>query len=163
MVTIAYAYTAPINPANATPVLNRDTVFSGLRRKVRLAQEFVPVIASCDVVSEDGNVVTREVVFKDGAGPPGRVKEVCVERYPTKVDFQQTDGTTISNIISDGPGGPDDLMLTYSFEWKHPDIEEGSPKIDALMERHSKTAKMAVDKTIEHVRNLVQSGKLKVE
>jgi hypothetical protein len=85
MVTIAYAYTAPINPVDAKPVLSRDLVFSGLRRKVRLASEFVPVILSCDVLSEDGNVVTREVTFKDGAGPPGKVKEVCVERYPTKV------------------------------------------------------------------------------
>jgi hypothetical protein len=85
MVTIAYAYTAPINPANATPILSRDDVFSGLRRKVRQAAEFVPVIESCNVLFEDGNVVTREVTFKEGAGPTGRVKEICIERYPTKV------------------------------------------------------------------------------
>jgi hypothetical protein len=85
MVTISYAYTAPINPINASPVLNRETVFAGLRRKVRQAAEFVPIIASCDILNEDGNVITREVVFKEGTGPPGRVKEICVERYPTKV------------------------------------------------------------------------------
>jgi hypothetical protein len=51
-------------------------------------------------------------------------------------------------------------MLTYSFEWKHPDIEDGSPKVKVLIDRHSKTAKMAVDKTIDHLRKLVQEGKL---
>jgi hypothetical protein len=55
------------------------------------------------------------------------------------------------------------MMLTYSFEWKHPDVNEGSPKFKELMERHSNTAKMAVDKTIEHLRALVQEGRLKVE
>jgi hypothetical protein len=87
MVNLTTAYTAPINPPNVTPVLSRGTVFAGLRKKVRRAQDFVPVIISCEVVSVEGNVVTREVIFKDGEGPPGTVKEVCVEHEPTKVRY----------------------------------------------------------------------------
>jgi len=161
MVSLTTAYTAPINPQGVTPVLTRATVFAGLRRKVRKAQEFVPVIISCEVLSEDGNTVIREVEFKDGTGPPGKVKEVCAEFDPTKVDFQQTDGTTISNIISDGPSGqPEDLFMTYSFEWKHPNVEEGSAEVEELLEKHKKTAKMAVDMTIETVRRMAKEGSL---
>lgn len=85
MVNLTAAYTAPVNPPNITPVLSRATVFAGLRKKVRRAQDFVPVIISCDVVSVEDNVVTRDIVFKEGEGPPGTVREVCVEFDPTKV------------------------------------------------------------------------------
>jgi hypothetical protein len=85
MVTLTYAYTAPINPPNVNPVLTRPKVFASLRRKVRNAHEFVPIIIGCNVLKEDGNVVTREVLFKEGEGPSGWIKEVCVEHYPTKV------------------------------------------------------------------------------
>jgi hypothetical protein len=85
MVNLTAAYTAPINPPTVTPVLSRTTVFAGLRRKVRRAQDFVPIIISCEVVKIEDNVVTRDIVFKDGTGPPGTVREVCVEYDPTKV------------------------------------------------------------------------------
>ncbi|KAE9968403.1 hypothetical protein BLS_005886 [Venturia inaequalis] len=161
MVNLTTAYTAPINPPNATPILSRATIFAGLRKKVRRAQDFVPVIISCEVVKVEDNVVTREIVFKDGEGPPGTVKEVCVEFDPTKVDFQQSDGTTISNIISDGPSGePNDLFLTYSFEWKHPNVEAGSAEAEQVQAKHKKTAKMAVDSTIETIRRMAKEGSL---
>ncbi|KAF2423696.1 DUF1857-domain-containing protein [Tothia fuscella] len=155
------AYTAPINPAGATPILKRETVFAGLKLKVRDATAFVPVIIHCEVVKEEGDVVTREIRFAEGKGPPGLVKEVCVECEPTKVDFKQPDGSTISNIISDGPiGDPTDLYLSYSFEWIHEGVEAGSEEAKKLQEDHRKTAKMAVDKTIETIRKLVNDGKI---
>jgi len=86
MVNIHVAYTQPINPPSATPVLTRSQIWKGLQRKVRSATEFVPVIVSCKVVSEEGSVVTREVGFKEGFGPP-KVREVCKEYAPTKVSF----------------------------------------------------------------------------
>ncbi len=66
MVTIHVAYTAPINPAGASPVLTRAQVFAGMQRKVRRAQDFVDIIESCEVVAKDGNVVTRRVQFRPG-------------------------------------------------------------------------------------------------
>lgn len=78
-----------------------------------------------------------------------------------QVDFQQSDGTTISNIISDGPSGePNDLFLSYSFEWKHPNVEAGSAEAEQFQAKHKKTAKMAVDSTIATVRRMAKEGTL---
>lgn len=81
-----------------------------------------------------------------------------------QVDFFQPDGSTISNIISEGPEGAagGDLNMTYAFEWLHPDVEAGdAQKIERLREMHWKTASMAVEKSIEAVRRLVVAGTIK--
>lgn len=87
MVNIYVAYTAPINPTGATPVLTVSQVWKGLQRKVRHAEEFVPVIGECEVLEEKdgGREVIRQVKFKEGSGPPGFVRERCVEFEMTKV------------------------------------------------------------------------------
>lgn len=86
MVTINCAYTEPINSPNTTPVLTRDQVWKGLQRKIRQAQDFVPVIKGCDVISEKENEVVREAHFKEMEGRPAMsVREVCKSYYPTKV------------------------------------------------------------------------------
>ncbi|RYP16599.1 hypothetical protein DL765_005060 [Monosporascus sp. GIB2] len=166
MVTVNIAYTAPINPAGAEPVLTKSQVWAGLQRKVRRAYEFVPVITSCEVLSEgktdDGDKVkiVREVVFSpDGPRPGGAaVKEVCVHYPPSRVDFQQEDGSTITNLVSKGPEG--ELLMTYSFEWRHPDVEEGSAKAAELEETHMKGAKIAVQGSIDTIRRLVKAGEI---
>lgn len=86
MVVINCAYTEQINPQGASPVLTRDQVWNGLQRKIRKAQDFVPVIESCDVLEEKENEVVREAHFKEAMGRPAHsVKEVCRWFYPTKV------------------------------------------------------------------------------
>ena len=71
MVTLYLSHTAPINPSGITPVLTIRQIWAGLQRKVRFAQEFVPIIESCTVLEEqpDGTVV-RDVVFKEGVPKP---------------------------------------------------------------------------------------------
>jgi hypothetical protein len=88
MVDINLSYTSRINPSGASPVLNQAQIWAGLQRKIRFAQEFVPVIESCKVLeeSEDGTV-TREVVFKKGMGPKDRAKEVCRGFWPSWVSL----------------------------------------------------------------------------
>jgi len=67
----------------------------------------------------------------------------------------------ISNIVSDGPGGTEqDLQMTYVFEWKHPDIEAGSPEEKEWREKRKQMAKLAVNSTIESLRKLVNAGEL---
>ncbi|KAI2603950.1 DUF1857-domain-containing protein [Hypoxylon fragiforme] len=160
MVTLNLAYTAPINPPSASPPLSLPQVWAGLQRKVRHAPEFVPLITECTVLSsttdaETGNLkVVREVRFDSGK----LVKEVCVHFAPCRVDFEQTDGSTISNIASMGADG--ELLLTYAFEWRHPGVEEGSEEARALEERSWKTAKMAVHGSIDTIRRLVKDGKI---
>lgn len=86
MVTINCAYTEQINPAGATPVLTREQVWKGLQRKIRKAQDFVPVIEACDVIEEKDNEVVREAHFKAVQGFEKKtVREVCKSYYPTKV------------------------------------------------------------------------------
>lgn len=146
MVTINLAYTAPINPAGATPTLTPPQVWAGLQRKVRAAQEFVPLISACTVLSETsasesetGNhTITREVVFKSRPDKP--VREECVHYAPSRVDFRQEDGSTISNVVSRDPEGG--LMMTYVFEWRHPEVAERSDEGEKLRESHWKVSKI---------------------
>ena len=73
MVAIYVAYTQQINPAGATPVLTRAQIWAGLERKVRRAQDFVPVITECKLLEDKGDVVIREAKFVAGQdGVPGR-------------------------------------------------------------------------------------------
>jgi hypothetical protein len=87
MVNIHLSYTAPINPPDTTPVLNPHQIRAGLQRKIRAAQEFVPVIISCDVLEDKDGVVTRDVKFKPGAGPKDQAREVVKSFYPSWVRY----------------------------------------------------------------------------
>jgi len=149
MVVINLGYTAPINRPGESPTLSVAQVWEGLKRKVRHAEEFVRVIAHCEVLEESTTetgeeVVTRNVKFAAGSGPKAGgvpVKEVCYHYAPCRVDFQQEDGSRISNFVTSGPSGePVDLFLTYVFEWRHPEVEEGSEKVKELEEVHSKVS-----------------------
>lgn len=78
MVTIHCAYTEQINPAGASPVITRDQIWKGLQRKIRRAQDFVPIIEGCDVIEEKDNQVIREAHFKAALGNPAKtVREDC--------------------------------------------------------------------------------------
>ena len=83
MVTINVAYTAPINPAGATPVLTQDQVWRCLERKVEHAEEFVKVITTTEVLSKEGVTTVRRVKFVEK--PDEWVEERCVNYKPTKV------------------------------------------------------------------------------
>ncbi|KAB5513363.1 hypothetical protein GE09DRAFT_1231984 [Coniochaeta sp. 2T2.1] len=168
MVVINLGFTAPINRPGESP-LTAGQVWQGLKRKVRHAEEFVPVITDCEVLDEKTTetgeeVVTRTVKFAAGSGPKGGgvpVKEVCYHYAPCRVDFQQEDGSRISNFVTSGASNnPEDLCLTYVFEWRHPGVEEGSNKAEELKAQHSKTAQMAVESSIKTIRQLVEEGKI---
>jgi len=76
-----------------------------------------------------------------------------------QVDFFQPDGSTISNIISEGPSH--DLNMTYAFEWLHPDVPaDDAAKIEELRQKYYGIAQMAVEKSIECLRRLAGEGKL---
>ncbi|PNS14122.1 hypothetical protein CAC42_6635 [Sphaceloma murrayae] len=157
---IYLAYTAPINPAGAEPVLTKPQVWAGLQRKIRHAQEFVSAISTCDVITDDGEVeVVREVVF--AADQTKRVKEVVKSYRPLKVDFHQPDGSLISNIVSDGPTSTEeDMFMTYTFQWLNQDAEPGSDEEKKLLEKFKGMAKMAVEGSIDTIRRMVKEGKI---
>jgi hypothetical protein len=153
------AFTSPINPPGATPILTRDQVWAGLLLKIRSAETFVPAgIESTTVLSETvdqaGNPVTiREVVFRQDKRV---VKETVTAHKPSRVDFVQPDGSTISNIVSEGAEG--ELYMTYVFEWRHPGVLE--PELTVLREQETKMARGAVEGTITAMRELAQKGEI---
>jgi hypothetical protein len=59
-------------------------------------------------------------------------------------------------VISEGSEG--DLYLTYVFEWLHPQTVAGSAEADQLHVKHKAMAKMAVEKSIGSIRNMVIEG-----
>jgi hypothetical protein len=70
------AHTTPINPASSSsPPLTRTQIWAGLQRKIRHAEEFVPVIDSCTVLSDEAGVVVRDVRFKAGRGAKEKARE----------------------------------------------------------------------------------------
>ncbi|KAJ3580200.1 hypothetical protein NPX13_g361 [Xylaria arbuscula] len=164
MVTFNVAYTAPVNRAGATPTLTQAQVWEGLKLKVKRAQDFVPVITGCEVLSEEtlptGELqVTREAIFAPVNGNPGRtVKEVCVHYEPCRVVFKQEDGSSVMNLISTRPDGG--LLLSYVFEWRHPNVEAGSEKASQLEAAHWEMAKVAVESSLNTIRSMVAEGKI---
>ncbi|KAI1825649.1 DUF1857-domain-containing protein [Xylaria intraflava] len=165
MVTFNIAYTSPINKGDAKPVLTRAQVWEGLKIKVRQVQDFIPAISKCEVLSEEtlptGELrVTRELQFlpsqthKNG----GSTKEVCVHHAPCRIVFHQEDGTTITSVISTRPDG--EPLLSDIFEWRHPDVPEGSEAASQLEADHWKMAKMSVESSIDTIRRMVSDGRI---
>ncbi|KAK5072244.1 hypothetical protein LTR70_010531 [Exophiala xenobiotica] len=155
------AFSAPINPSGASPVLTKAQIYACLHRKVRHAEEFVAgAIKATDVLSESTDehgreVVTREVVFAEG---DRRVKEVCTSFGGVKTEFIQPDRSKILNIVSDSADGQ--LYLTYQFEWLMPkDTPEETQKENT--EKWTKMSKMAVEGSIKAMREMVSDGRIK--
>ncbi|KAJ5456119.1 uncharacterized protein N7458_003702 [Penicillium daleae] len=160
MSTNNLAFTAPLNPDGATPVLNKDQIWAGLLLKIQSAESFVPkAIESTTVISKSadqssGNPVTvREVIFRDDKR---KVRETVTAYEPTQVIFVQPNGSSIANIVSEDADGK--LYMTYTFEWRHPGASKA--ELATFMEREKKMSKMAVEGTITALREMVKSGKL---
>lgn len=86
MPAVHLSYTSKINKPGDSPVLTVPQIWAGLQRKVRAAQDFVPVIESCTVLEEkDDGTVVRDVKFKEGAGPKPKARETVREFYPSWV------------------------------------------------------------------------------
>jgi len=154
------AFTAPINPPGATPILTRTQIWACLQRKIVAAQEFVGgAIASTDVVEEymddqSGNpVVVRDIIFHDGER---RLRETCVSYEPTKVEFT-SNGSVVMNVVSeDAEGG---LLMTYVFEWNHPGM--GEEELKEVYRKERALAQTAVESTIVAMREMVKDGRIK--
>lgn len=128
--------------------------------KIRSAETFVPeAIQSTKVLSETtdpttGNAVTvREVLFRE---TQKTVRETVTAYEKCRTEFEQPDGSKISNVISDGADGQ--LYLTYIFEWRHPGVTEEDRL--ALLERETRMSKMAVEGTIKALRELNEEDRL---
>ena len=159
-ITNNVAYTAPINPPGATPILTRDQIWAGMLLKIRSAEAFVPhLFQSTTVLSESidpasGHLVTvREIVFIEDQR---KVKQTIIAYEDTKIDFIEENGSRIHNVISEGENG--ELYMTYSFEWRHPGASE--KEMAEFFENEKNVSRLAVHGSIRVMRELVSSGKI---
>lgn len=72
--------------------------------------------------------------------------------------FNLPGGSTIYNIISPGPG--QDLYLTFTYEWRFPDIEPGSAEAKKAQDDHMGIAISSVQGTIKALRTMAGEHKL---
>ncbi|EMD00773.1 hypothetical protein BAUCODRAFT_118509 [Baudoinia panamericana UAMH 10762] len=160
MVVIYCAYSEPINPSGTSPVLSRDQIWQALQQKVRHPSGFVPIITGTDIIEDKGDEVTRIAHFQPPGKPAHSLREVCKSYYPTKIDFWADSGALVTNLVSDGPGLTEhDYQLTYIFEWRHPDVEQGSDEHKKIAEQAIKDAKQAVHGSIVAMRKMASEGK----
>jgi hypothetical protein len=63
------AFTSPVNPPGATPILSHAQVWKAFLLKAEHPQRFVPAITDCEVVERRDSGLTRRVTFASGMGP----------------------------------------------------------------------------------------------
>jgi len=171
--TIIYAAgTAPVNPTGASPIITLEKLWAGLELKAREPQLFLAVIDTCEVLEDDGETVLREVKFKDGGGVGmapvigPKVKEQITHIKPLSAEAGSGletftsigSASRVLNIVSTGPDG--ELLLTFTFEWEHNEIEEGSPEAVKKQKQYQVTAPKGVVGTLNAIRQMVKEGKL---
>lgn len=86
------------------------------------------------------------------------VEEVVTAFEPTRVEFEQPDGSRVSNVISVGAEG--ELYLTYIFEWRHPEFD-GEGKEDEwerVKEKERGMGRAAVEGSVRVLRRLAEEG-----
>ncbi|KAG0647425.1 hypothetical protein D0Z07_7024 [Hyphodiscus hymeniophilus] len=191
--TILYAAaTVPINLPGVTPVLKLDQVWAALELKRKQPQLFLAVIDTCEVLSDDGETVVREVKFKDSTkialsplhnpqltvtgdgngkapviGPKVQeqithIKPISAQANSGLETFETigtAKGSRVLNIVSEGTT-PDELYLTFTFEWDHPEIEADSKEAIAKQKEYQTAAPKAVAGTVAKTREYVTAGKL---
>jgi hypothetical protein len=64
----------------------------------------------------------------------------------------------VLNIVS--TGSSEELLLTFTFEWNHPEIENGSQEAIAKQKGYQATAPKGVGGTLAHIREMAAAGKL---
>src|SRR3569833_3613385 len=107
MITFHVAATVPINPPGVTPTVTESLAWAGLQRKARQPQDFVPVVDTCEILSETEYAISCVVVFKPDSGVAHalRIAETCTLHAPCRLAYEIEDGSSAVNVISSGPEG----------------------------------------------------------
>ena len=121
MTKIHIVHTAPINPPGSSPRITRAQAWAGLARKARHPEEFVPVVAGCEILRDTASSspgtdpfhplsatandqeIECIVHFKPGVPHAMQIRETCTLRAPCRLDYAMEDGSTAVNLIGVGP------------------------------------------------------------
>ncbi|KAG6820389.1 hypothetical protein H0H93_001159 [Arthromyces matolae] len=145
----SFAASRRVNPPGATPLLTEEQVWKGLGIKARDPKTFVPIITSCEVLSDDGTNIVRSVRFNNGE--PTRED---ITLYPNTIAyFEMEGGKRITNLLSYNE--EDELMLTFSFA-------NGIPPTGVTENKNWKELNGIIGKGVEHsierIRQLARDG-----
>ncbi|KAJ9628184.1 hypothetical protein H2204_009444 [Knufia peltigerae] len=154
------AYTAPVNPPGVEPKLTYALIWEGLKIKVGAGQVFVGgAITDTVVVSQEKDQLGQDVTERVATFADGNVKtrERCTHYPPIKVEFLRYDGTKVQNIISEGAQG--ELYMTYVFDLIH--FGKNPEESEAQKPKDLNMARVAVETTLEVMREMVRDGKIK--
>ena len=152
--------TVPVN-ANlkpGDPVLTRDEIWEGLLMKSYDAKPFVHLMTKCDVTKEFENGIERDIMFRDMD-----LTERLTFFPKTRVEFLRTRGIemgTITNEILEDEKGQ--LHLRFAFSLERADMEPGSQEENEFAAGYAQGYLVSVQKTIDHIRELVRKGQLAV-
>ncbi|GAD94272.1 conserved hypothetical protein [Paecilomyces variotii No. 5] len=163
MVVIYVSTTHPVNPPEkASDILTHDELWAALVAKARHPEEFVAAIETSRIVREDANGLTRAVLFKGDLGKGGEVEEVIEYEGKMNINFSvPKTGQLVQNIISSSSTGtPEELFLTFTFRWPHPDVAEGSEETKKLEDKYWAMCRHVVPHTIEVARKMKAEGRL---
>lgn len=124
MTKIHIVHTAPINSPGSSPRLTRAQAWAGLARKARHPEDFVPVVAGCEILRDTASLspgtdafhpsasnpappqdeeIECIVFFRPGVPHATQIRETCTLRAPCRLDYDMEDGSTAVNLIGVGP------------------------------------------------------------
>jgi hypothetical protein len=150
--------TVPVN-ANLKPddpVLTRDELWEGLLMKSYDAKPFVHLMTKCDVTKEFEDGIERDIIFRDMD-----LTERLTFFPKTRVEFLRTRGIemgTITNEILEDEKG--ELHLRFAFSLERADMKPGSQQEKEFAAGYAQGYLVSVQKTIDHIRELVRKGQL---
>ena len=133
-----YAATLVVNPPGSL-ALTREQLWRGLEQKAENPLDFVPGMASCEVVLR-GDRLRERITFTP----------------MIQVHFQRVGiPGWIANIVSESEAG---LLLTFAFSVSFVGIDVGTPLEQEMGERMWQNYRKAVETTLAATRRRVTEG-----
>ena len=151
---ISVSKTIPVNPPGTDIRLERADVWRGLEAKANNALPFVPSMTHCEVISQSGNVIEREIEFRGD-----RFGERVTLTEPEHVVFERTWGPVlgvIRNEIVQDAGG--ELRLRFAFDLELEGVAADSEQEREYEQTMSGDYLKAVDATLAAIRRWVREG-----
>ncbi len=131
----------------------RGAVRSDQRRLSQIGERSVRyVLARADIFPTSRREVLTSNYFVTLAILPRRrllTPRLVVHYAPCRVTFQQEDGSSVMNVISTRPDG--ELLLSYIFEWRHPDVSAGTEKASQLEAAHWEVGQVPMFRSIAQI------------